>query len=230
LFGAIAVLIVQLPNPLRWAARMGESFTAWRRELRPRARRVAKIVWDFFCAPRVRWDVGSVPLTPGTLYRVRRQHVNESFARRGTGTIAIDDYLAQVKEEAVPGPWNNHFPWTFACGDFLMMDRATWERIGGFPQQIGQLHADSVTMFRIVSQGCPVVLLDWNIYHIDHEDRFDAVPYVEYDFENVHRYFLPGWTKAEATLIERELSDVVQASADWRPDTLAGVGSTAEVH
>jgi hypothetical protein len=171
--------------------------------LRRRGRIVAKFVYNLAFSPRVDWRVGRVQLTPGTLYRVRRLHVSDTFARRGAAAPFIEQYIADVRAEAVDGPWNNHFPWTFACGDFLLMDLATWKRIGGFPQQIGQLHADSVTIFRIVAEGCHVALLDWNIYHMDHEDRFDAVPYVEYDFENVHRYFGPGWTQAQATLIAR---------------------------
>jgi hypothetical protein len=205
--GLLLLVYTTVRHPRSTARRLRQVFRRrmflLRQALRHRGRVIAKAIYNFFFAPRVNWNVGRVKLTPGTLYRVRRQHVSDTFACRGALATSIDQYMHEVETEAVPGPWNNHFPWTWACGDFLLMDYATWKRIGGFPQQIGQLHADSVTIFRIVAEGCKVALLDWNIYHMDHDDRFDAVPYVEYDFENVHRYFAPGWTQAEATLIER---------------------------
>jgi hypothetical protein len=199
-----------------------------RARVRRRAGIIAEATYMFLFAPRVDWQVRRVQLSPGTLYRLRRQHVSANFARRGADRIAIDDFIRQVELEATDGPWHNEFPWTWACGDFLLLDLATWKRIGGFPQQIGQLHADSVTMFRIVAESCPVVLLDWNIYHMDHDDRFDAVPYVEYDFENVHRYFGLGWTKAEVTLVDRSQRPFVwdtQWPATAPPVVVAAAGS-----
>ena len=205
--GALLLGMNVVRHPVQTARRLRQAlrrrYYLVRQRIRHRGRIMAKAIYDFFFAPRVDWNVGRVKLKPGTLYRVRRQHVSDTFACRGAQALSIDQYMHQVQTEAVPGPWNNHFPWTWACGDFLLMDYATWEKIGGFPQQIGQLHADSVTIFRIVAEGCRVALLDWNIYHMDHDDRFDAVPYVEYDFENVHRYFGPGWTRVESRLVDR---------------------------
>jgi hypothetical protein len=205
--GALLLIVAVLRHPIRTARSVRQALRRrWflvRQAARHRGRKFVRNIYGFFFDPRVNWQVGRVKLRPGTLYRVRRQHVSDTFACRGAQAASIEQYMHDVETEAVPGPWNNHFPWTWACGDFLLMDYATWEKIGGFPQQIGQLHADSVTIFRIVAEGCRVALLDWNIYHMDHDDRFDSVPYVEYDFENVQRYFGPGWTKVESMLIER---------------------------
>lgn len=171
--------------------------------LRRCARFTVKSVRDFFMGPRVRWHNVTIPLQRGTMYRVRRESLNESLAIQGVSAPRVEDYVRHVREICRPGPWNDNYPWTWACGDFMLLDYATWSRIGGFPQQIGQLHADSVTVMRIIAEGCRIALLDWNIYHFDHEDRFDSVPYVEYDLEHVHQYFMPGWSKAEATLVKR---------------------------
>jgi hypothetical protein len=170
---------------------------------RQRERTITRAINDFLFEPRIKWNVGRVKLRPGTLYRVRRHEVRRTFACRAAQTDSIEQLVAELEADARPGPWSNDFPWNWASGDFMLLDYATWKRIGGFPQQIGQLHADSITIFRLVAEGCRIALLDWNIYHVDHDDRFDAVPYVEYDFENVRRYFSAGWTKAEAMNIER---------------------------
>src|SRR5262249_49943928 len=77
--------------------------------LRAWGRRRAKTLYDLVFSPRVDWRVGRVRLTPGTLYRVRRQHVSDTFACLGANGIAIDDYVGQFEREAVPGPWNNNF-------------------------------------------------------------------------------------------------------------------------
>jgi hypothetical protein len=216
------VPVIQLPGGLpeldkqrvplwrRLASTLAAQRKSFRRRLflgrlaiRHLGRIIAKSVDDFFFAPRINWNVGRVRLTPGTLYRVRRQEVRDAFAYRGARASSIEQLVAELEADARPGPWNNDFPWTWASGDFMLLDYATWKRIGGYPQQIGQLHADSVTIFRLVAEGCRVALLDWDIYHMDHDNRFDAVPYVEYDFESVRRYFGPGWTNAEAIYIER---------------------------
>jgi hypothetical protein len=144
-----------------------------------------------------------IGLKPGIVYRVRRMEIDGKFACQAARSSSILGCISQAQAAAEPGPWNPTFPWTEACGDFMLMDRESWVRIGGFPKHLGQLHADSLTVFKLVNDGHPVALLDWNIYHIQHENRFDAVPYTNYDFVNPNQYFSPGWTSAEAIVMAR---------------------------
>jgi hypothetical protein len=166
-----------------------------------RYQQLRRDVARYLAGYRAAWGIGRAELRPGTVYRAQRMEVNGSFAREGAAMASVDEYLARVRAGAKLGPWNPLFPWTEACGDFLLLDRESWTRIGGFPKLLGQLHADSVTVFKLIGDGHPVVLLDWPLYHIEHQNRFDVVPYLEYDFENVDQYFTPDWTSAEAVLV-----------------------------
>ena len=66
---------------------------------------------------------------------------------------------------------------TNACGDFTLMSRAAWERVGGYPElELFSMHIDSTLLYQAHYTGIHEVFLPYRLYHIEHTDGFRPDP------------------------------------------------------
>jgi hypothetical protein len=66
---------------------------------------------------------------------------------------------------------------TNACGDFTLMSRAAWERVGGYPElELFSMHIDSILLYQAHYTGIHEAFLPYRLYHIEHTDGFRPDP------------------------------------------------------
>jgi hypothetical protein len=102
------------------------------------------------------------------LYRAVRVDVKSDldFARPQAEVLENPQNATRVNEVDAP-------PYTNACGDFILMDRHSMQRIRGFDENIrgARLHLDSRCCMSALALGLRCRLIG-HVYHIDHTRSF----------------------------------------------------------
>jgi hypothetical protein len=107
-------------------------------------------------------------LRPQCLYRATRVDIRSDldFASPQAETLEAAENVARVNEVDVP-------PYYAACGDFILMDRQSMQRIRGFDENIrrARLHLDSRCCGTAMALGLRCRLIG-HVYHINHTRSF----------------------------------------------------------
>lgn len=85
-------------------------------------------------------------------------------------------------------------PNPFAIGDWQCVNRATFDAIGGYDEQLEQAGGiDSDFLTNAVMHGCEVILLDERVFHSWHSSRYPAQEYRQQSALNAKRTAAKGW-------------------------------------
>lgn len=105
------------------------------------------------------------------LYRAERVEIKNSlpFARAKAEEVENPINIVRINVCDIP-PYNNP-PYTNACGDFLLLDRESMQRLRGFDESIvhARLHLDSRCALSAMALGFDCKLIG-HIFHIDHSN------------------------------------------------------------
>jgi hypothetical protein len=108
-------------------------------------------------------------LRPRCLYRSVRVDIRSrlDFARPAATVLEAPQNAVRVNESDCP-------PYYRACGDFILMDRDSMQRVRGFDEGIrnARLHLDSRCCASAMALGLKCRLIG-HIYHIDHSRSFE---------------------------------------------------------
>jgi hypothetical protein len=62
---------------------------------------------------------------------------------------------------------------TNACGDFTLLSRAAWDRVGGYPElELFSMHLDSLFLYQAHYRGIRESFLPYRVYHLEHDHGF----------------------------------------------------------
>ena len=107
-------------------------------------------------------------LVPGTLYRASRLDLDRAMPRDGVTWDRLEDPGHLLRDNAPEPPYYNE-----AAGDFLLLDRETYHRVGGFNERVRftKIHKDGQFCLQAHHHG---LAIEWMgpVYHIDHDGSF----------------------------------------------------------
>ena len=107
-------------------------------------------------------------LTPGTLYRASRLDLDRAMPRDGVTWDRLEDPRHLLRRFDPEAPYMNE-----AAGDFLLLDRESYHRVGGFNERVRftKIHKDGQFCFQAHHHG---LAIEWMgpVYHIDHDGSF----------------------------------------------------------
>ncbi len=107
-------------------------------------------------------------LTPGTLYRASRLDLNRDMPRDDVSWAQLEDPRHLLRRFDPEPPYFNE-----AAGDFLLLDRESYHRVGGFNERIrfSKIHKDGQFCVQAHHHGLAIESLG-PVYHIDHDGSF----------------------------------------------------------
>lgn len=107
-------------------------------------------------------------LVPGTLYRASRLDLDRGMPRDGVSWDRLEDPRHLLRRFDPEPPYLNE-----AAGDFLLLDRDSWHRTGGFNERIrfSKIHKDGQFCVQAHHHGLAIESLG-PVYHIDHDGSF----------------------------------------------------------
>jgi predicted O-methyltransferase YrrM len=121
-------------------------------------------------------------LTPGTLYRASRLDLDRTMPRDGVTWDRLEAPQHLLRRFDPEPPYMNE-----AAGDFLLLDRESYHRVGGFNERVRftKIHKDGQFCVQAHHHG---LALEWMgpVYHIDHDGSFI----------NTKHTFQPGYADA----------------------------------
>ncbi len=107
-------------------------------------------------------------LVPGTLYRASRFDLDRQMPREDVTWERLEDPRHLLRRNDPEPPY-----WNEAAGDFLLLDRDSYHRLGGFNERVRftKIHKDSQFCLQAHHHG---LALEWlgPVYHIDHDGSF----------------------------------------------------------
>jgi predicted O-methyltransferase YrrM len=107
-------------------------------------------------------------LAPGTLYRASRLDLDRAMPRDGVTWDRLEDPRHLLRRFDPEPPYMNE-----AAGDFLLLDRESYHRVGGFNERVRftKIHKDGQFCFQAHHHG---LAIEWMgpVYHIDHDGSF----------------------------------------------------------
>jgi hypothetical protein len=107
-------------------------------------------------------------LTPGTLYRASRLDLDRAMPREGVTWERLEDSQHLLRRFDPEPPYMNE-----AAGDFLLLDRDSYHRLGGFNERVRftKIHKDGQFCVQAHHHG---LAIEWMgpVYHIDHDGSF----------------------------------------------------------
>lgn len=66
---------------------------------------------------------------------------------------------------------------TNACGDFTLMSREAWAKVGGYPElELFSMHIDSLLLYQAHYSGIREVFIPHRLYHVEHAEGFKPDP------------------------------------------------------
>ena len=137
---------------------------------------------DVFLGREVVERLAGRRLVPGTLYRASRFDLDRRMPRDGVTWDRLEDPRHLLRRNDPEPPY-----WNEAAGDFLLLDRDSWHRLGGFNERVRftKIHKDSQFCLQAYHHG---LALEWlgPVYHIDHDGSF----------VNTKHTYQPGFTDA----------------------------------
>ena len=123
---------------------------------------------DVFLGREIVARLAGGPLVPGTLYRASRLDLDRQMPRDGVTWDRLEDPRHLLRRLDPEPPY-----WNEAAGDFLLLDRASCHRLGGFNERVRftKIHKDSQFCLQAHHHG---LALEWlgPVYHIDHDGSF----------------------------------------------------------
>jgi hypothetical protein len=107
-------------------------------------------------------------LTPGTLYRASRLDLDRAMPRDGVTWDVLEDPRHLLRRFDPEPPYLNE-----AAGDFLLLDRESYHRVGGFNERVRftKIHKDGQFCFQAHHHGLAIESMG-PVYHIDHDGSF----------------------------------------------------------
>jgi predicted O-methyltransferase YrrM len=107
-------------------------------------------------------------LTPGTLYRASRLDLHREMPRDGVTWDRLEDPQHLLRRFDPEPPYMNE-----AAGDFLLLDRDSYHRLGGFNERVRftKIHKDGQFCRQAHHHGLAIECLG-PVYHIDHDGSF----------------------------------------------------------
>ncbi len=135
-------------------------------------------------------------LEPGRLYRAERVNIRADIDFTTATADVLEDPDNIVSVNFCDAPPYDTPPYTHACGDFMMVDRATMNGLRGYDESISfaRLHLDSrfARNTMIAELGCELL---GRIYHINHTNSFinrqNDYPGKSYDYNADMPYLNP---------------------------------------
>lgn len=142
---------------------------------------------DLFFGEQLADRIKTKGLKPGCLYRAERVNIREDIDFSTADAAILENPANIVSINTCTEPPYDKPPYTHACGDFLMVDRATMNGLRGFDEGISfaRLHLDSRFCYNAMAAGLDCELLG-QIFHINHGNSYmnrpNNYPGKAYDF------------------------------------------------
>lgn len=109
-------------------------------------------------------------LNPGCVYRVNRHdmdHCGRVYQiHRSNGAFRPEEAYLGVSR--TPAKYKPNMPHFNAAGEFILMSRANYHAIRGWPELPYWAHVDSMVLQNALSMGLKQVVFDEPLYHQDH--------------------------------------------------------------
>jgi tetratricopeptide (TPR) repeat protein len=123
---------------------------------------------DVFLGREIVDRLANGTLTPGALYRASRLDLNREMPRDGVTWERLEDPQHLLRRFDPEPPYYNE-----AAGDFLLLDRESYHRVGGFNERIrfSKIHKDGQFCVQAHHHGLAIQSLG-PVYHIDHDGSF----------------------------------------------------------
>ena len=123
---------------------------------------------DVFLGREIVDRLANGTLTPGTLYRASRLDLNREMPRDDVSWERLEDPQHLLRRFDPEPPYYNE-----AAGDFLLLDRESYHRVGGFNERIrySKIHKDGQFCVQAHHHGLAIESLG-PVYHIDHDGSF----------------------------------------------------------
>ena len=130
---------------------------------RARGRYVLTTNTDIYLGRGVVSQLGSAFLEEGVLYRAARYDLKESMDDSQVDWDLLEDDRNYDKVNPIVPPY-----FTNASGDFLLLDRAAYHRLGGFNEvyRVAKIHIDSNFCIKAHSCGMRPVDIGSPVYHV----------------------------------------------------------------
>jgi predicted O-methyltransferase YrrM/tetratricopeptide (TPR) repeat protein len=170
---------------------------------------------DVFLSREVVAHLAEGRLVPGTLYRASRLDLDRTMPRDGLTWDRLEDprYLLRANDP-VPPYYNE------AAGDFLLLDRDSYHRLGGFNERVrfSKIHKDGQFCLQAYHRGLAIESLG-RVYHIDHDGSFIntkhtyAPGFADAPFGPDWACWQPYWNREDWGL--RGAIDEVQGESTW---------------
>jgi hypothetical protein len=101
--------------------------------------------------------------------------VTPSRALKGLASEISDDWA--MLRSATIGERARLRLHTNACGDFTLMSRESWGKIGGYPElELFSMHIDSLLLYQAHYSGVREAFIPHRLYHIEHAEGFKPDP------------------------------------------------------
>lgn len=128
---------------------------------------------DIFLGRALAEKIKSDGLKPNCLYRAERVNIRADIDFTTATADVLEDPANIVSVNYCDAPPYDTPPFTHACGDFMMVDRATMNGLRGYDESISfaRLHLDSRFARNTMIAGLDCELLG-RIYHINHTNSF----------------------------------------------------------
>ena len=123
---------------------------------------------DVFLGREIVQRLAEGRLTPATLYRASRLDLARGMPRDGVTWDRLEDSRHLLRRFDPEPPYMNE-----AAGDFLLLDRESYHRVGGFNERIrfSKIHKDGQFCIQAHHHGLAIEWLG-PVYHIDHDGSF----------------------------------------------------------
>ena len=108
-------------------------------------------------------------LNPGTIYRTPRHDIKLGVDHSGLSWDALENPSNQVHRSVLRPPLYSH-----GSGDFLLADRDTFHRLGGFNEvyRVARAGIDQNFLAKAYGAGCPIEDIGDAVYHVNHVGSF----------------------------------------------------------
>jgi hypothetical protein len=123
---------------------------------------------DVFLGREIVQRLAEGRLQPGTLYRASRLDLDRTMPRADVTWKRLEDPRYLLRTFEPEPPYFNE-----AAGDFLLLDRDSYHRLGGFNERIrfSKIHKDGQFCVQAHHHGLAIESLG-PVYHIDHDGSF----------------------------------------------------------
>ncbi|MEO5821820.1 MAG: class I SAM-dependent methyltransferase [Vicinamibacteraceae bacterium] len=170
---------------------------------------------DVFLSREIVERLAQGRLEPGTLYRASRLDLDRAMPRDGVTWDRLEDPRWLLRRFDPEPPYMSE-----AAGDFLLLDRETYHRIGGFNERVrfSKIDIDGQFGLQAHHRGLAIESLG-RVYHIDHDGSFInskhtyAADFSDAPFGPRWDWWQPYWNREDWGV--RGAIDDVQGATTW---------------